>query len=94
MFVYSTLLRPIFWVVMGLLYALIIAGSKIWAQDLGLEMSWWKWVLAGLWYGFLSLGCVIGFTLIGEKEIRAGYFILGANFIASVILGAGLWFLF
>ena len=94
MFVYSTLLRPIFWVVMGLLYALIIAGSKIWAQDLGLEMSWWKWVLVWLWYGLLSLGCAIGFTLMGEKEIRAGYFILGTNFIASVILGAGLWFLF
>ena len=61
------------------------------ARDLGLPMNWWKWLLAALWYGLLSIGIAGGFTLMGEKEPGAGYYFLGASLIVMVILGAGLW---
>ncbi|MBL7175980.1 MAG: hypothetical protein ISS66_09170 [Desulfobacteraceae bacterium] len=93
MFAYSTLLRPLFWMVMGLIYALMIAGAPAWAQDLGLKMTWWKWLLAALWYFILSVGLAGGFTLLGEKEPRAGYYSLGLVLIVMIILGVGLWFL-
>jgi hypothetical protein len=52
---YSTVLRPLLWIVMGLIHALIIAGATVWARDLGLSMTGWKWLLSGIWYGLLSL---------------------------------------
>lgn len=90
MFVYSPFLRPIFWVLMGFAYALTFAGAVVWAQDLGLHMTWWKWLLAILWYGIASVGVAGGFTLVGEKEGRAGWYFLGATVIVALILGAGL----
>ena len=90
---YSTTLRPLFWIVMGLLYALMIAGAPVWAEDLGLQMNWLKWLLAALWFVLLSMGIAAGFTLMGEKEPRAGYYITGLSVIVMIILGIGLWLL-
>ena len=78
---------------MGLIYALMIAGAPVWAEDLGLQMTWWKWLLTGIWYGLLSIGIAAGFTLMGEKEPRAGQYTLGLTVITMIILGVGLWFL-
>lgn len=86
----STILRTLFWIVIGILLALTFAGAGLWARDLGLQMSWWKWSLAALWYCFLNLGVAAGFTLIGEKERRAGVRILGGSAIAAIVLGAAL----
>jgi hypothetical protein len=91
MFLYSPFLRPIFWIAMGLICVLAFAGASVWAQDLGLYMTWWKWVLTALWYCIVSIGVAVGFTLIGEKEPRAGWYFLGASVIAAILLGAGLW---
>ncbi len=93
MFPYSTTLRPLFWIVMGLLYALMIAGAPVWAEDIGLQMNWWKWLLATIWYGLLSIGIAAGFTLLGEKERRAGNYIAGLSVVIMIILGTGLWLL-
>jgi hypothetical protein len=90
MLIYTTLVRPVFWIVMGLIYALAIGGAWAWAQDLGLDMTWWKWVLAMLWYVLLNIAVASGFTLIGEKEPRAGWAILAASLIVMIVLGAGL----
>ena len=76
---------------MGLLYALMIAGAPVWAEDLGLQMTCWKWLLAAIWFCILSLGIATGFTLMGEKEPRAGYPIAGLTLVIMVILGIGLW---
>ncbi len=86
MFLYSTYLKALFWIFMGLLYALMIAAAPIWAEDLGLQMSWWKWLLAAGWYVVLSIGVAAGTTLIGEKEPRAGYYILALSFGIMFIL--------
>jgi len=91
MFPHSTILGPLFWIVMGLLYALIFAGARIWFQDLGLKMNWWKWVLVAGWFCMLNFSIGGGFTLIGEGEQRAGLYFLGLFGTISVIAGAGLW---
>jgi hypothetical protein len=91
MFLYSTIARPLFWIMMGLIYAMTIAGIRVWVQELGISMTWWKWSGAALWYGLLSLSLAAGFTLIGEKEPRAGYRFLGFSSVLMSILGIGLW---
>ena len=78
---------------MGLIYALTIAGARVWAEDLGLPMNWWKWLLAAIWYCLLSFSFAAGFTLLGEKEPRAGYYFFGGSLAIMIILGVGLWYL-
>ena len=87
----STFFKPIFWIVMGLLYALIMAGAPIWSQDLGLHMTWWKWCLATLWYVLLSFSLAGGFTLLGEREPGAWYKFMGFHLIITIIFGAVVW---
>lgn len=91
MFPHSTILGPLFWIIMGLIYALVIAGAKIWAKDLGLKMTWWKWLLTALWFTMLSTSLAGAFTLFGEDETRAGYYFLGFFMVINIILGVGLW---
>jgi hypothetical protein len=93
MVIYSTFFRPIFWTVMGLIYAVLMAGARYWAQDLGLHMTWWKWVLAALWYVLLSFAFAGGFTLMGERERGAGWRHLGFFLTITVVFGLALWFL-
>jgi hypothetical protein len=93
MFSYSTLLRPLFWIGMGLLYALIAASAKLWVQDLNLSMTWWKWTLAALWYALLSFSFAGAFTLIGENERQAGYRFLVFHLGLTLIAGVGLCYL-
>ena len=93
MFVYSPFFKPIFWVVMGLIYALTALGAQIWAEDLGLQMAWWKWVLVALWYILLSFSFAGSFTLLGEKEPGAWAKFLGFHLIITIIFGIIVWFL-
>ncbi|MCP4756834.1 MAG: hypothetical protein GY866_38720 [Proteobacteria bacterium] len=90
---YSTLLKPLYWIAMGLVYAVVVVGAKIWAEDLGLVMVWWKWLLTAGWYIVLSLTLAAGFTLIGENEPRAGTNFLVFFLPIFIVLGIGLWFL-
>lgn len=69
---YSTIFRPLFLIGIGLVYALAAFGAGVWAQDLGLVMNWWKWLLVIIWYALLNITFAIGFTLVGEKEPGAG----------------------
>lgn len=87
MFAYSAFFKPIFWTVMGLLYALIIAGAPIWARDIGIQMSWWKWILAAAWYALLSFSFAGAFTLLGEKEPAAWYRFLIFHLIVTIVVG-------
>lgn len=90
MFPYSTILGPLFWIIMGLIYALIIASARVWVQDLGLKMNWWKWMMVVGWFCLLNFSIAGGFTLIGEREPRAGLYFLGLFVTISVITGVGL----
>jgi hypothetical protein len=93
MILYSTYAKALFWTVMGLLYALMIAGAPIWAADLGLQMTWWKWLLVIIWFCLLNTGLAAGFTFIGEKEPGAGPNILKVSMVIMIVLGFGLWLL-
>jgi hypothetical protein len=91
MFPHDTLLAPLFWIGLGLIYALIYTSARIWAEDLGLKMTPLKWISLTAWYLFLSLGIGAGFTLLGEGETRAGYSFIGITIVLMIILGAGLF---
>jgi len=91
MFPNSTILGPLFWIVMGLVYAIMIVSARYWAEDLQLKMTWWKWLLVSLWYVILSV-CIAGaFTLFGEDEPKAGYYFLGISALVLFIGGIGVW---
>ena len=91
MFPHSTILGPLFWIVLGLLYAFIIYSARIWAKDLKLNMNWWKWSLVAFWFILLNLSIAGGFTLIGENERHAGLYFMGFFGIISLILGVVVW---
>lgn len=91
MLIYSTFFRPLFWTVMGLVYAVLIVGARYWAQDVGLQMTWWKWLLVALWYVLLSFAFAGGFTLMGEREPKAGGRHLAFFLAIAVVLAALLW---
>ena len=91
MIAYSPFFKPIFWVIMGLIYTLTALGAPIWAEDLGLQMSWWKWILAALWYILINFSFAGSLTLMGEKEPGAWYKFLGFHLIITIIFGAIIW---
>jgi hypothetical protein len=80
-----------FWFIEGVLACLAVIGIKLWADDRGLPMPWWKWVVTALWF------CLAGFTLalvgtsIGEGEPRAA--LMGGLFfgVLTVIAGVAFW---
>lgn len=75
----------------GLLTGAVIVGAITWIKDLNLNMDWWKWLLAVLWYMFLLLLVFAAFTFIGEGEAAAGWKTLGIAAVLMVILGTGLF---
>jgi hypothetical protein len=81
----------LFWFIEGVLACLAAAGIKVWMEDRGVPMPWWKWVLTVLWF------CLAGFTValvgtsLGEGEPRAalmGGIVFG---VLTVIVGVAFW---
>lgn len=94
MFPQSTVLDPLFWMVLGALQVLTFVGMREWAKQFELGMTWWKWLLvAGWWFSFI-LTIAGGFTLLGENEGNAGWYFLGFAGTGLVIGGALLLKLF
>ncbi len=80
-----------FWLLMGVILVLVGAGFKAFAEDLGWKLTWWKGVLALLWYGIFSLSFYTYGTLAGEDEGSAGFKLMLLGLFISLILGVGLW---
>ena len=57
----------------GVLSVFVVWGAIAWARSLNLKMTWWKWLLAGLWYLLLQFFIFLDFTMIGEGEAGAGW---------------------
>lgn len=76
--------------IVGILTIPIIWGAILWSKDLGLQMNWWKWLLASLWYTLLVFFVFMDFTLMGEGEVGAGWKLLGFEGVIMIILGVGL----
>jgi hypothetical protein len=80
----------IFSFIVGALSGVVIPAAVAWAKDLGLKMTWWKWLLAALWYLLLNLFVFLDFTFIGEGEKGAGLKLLLFQAVIMIILGVGL----
>jgi hypothetical protein len=81
----------LFWFGMGILFVLVVAGAKVWFDDLGLKMNWWKWLLTILWFGLLNFSVAVPFTFAGENEPGAALRVLPFLIVPTLILGVGLW---
>jgi hypothetical protein len=80
-----------FWFVEGIFVSLSVLGLKIWTEDRGIPMPFWKWLLLAIWV--LLFGFTIAFvgTSLGEREGTAawlGGLIFG---LISIVSGVGLW---
>ena len=80
----------VFWFVEGVLACLAVLGFRLWTQDRGIAMPWWKWLLVALWYAVFSLSFFASGTLVGENEPKAGLRVLVLGLFLSLILGVGL----
>lgn len=80
-----------FWLLMGVILVGIAAGFKVFAEDLGWKLNWWKGILALLWYGLFSLSFYAFGTLTGENEGSAGLRLMLLILFICLILGVGLW---
>jgi hypothetical protein len=80
-----------FWFLMGIIFVIVVIGFKAFADDKGWVITWWKWLLAAIWYAIFSITLLGWGTLIGENESGAGlkFFLFGL--VVSIILGVGLW---
>ena len=76
--------------VVGAVTGMVVAGAIAWAKDLGLRMTWWKWLLAALWYILLNFFVFLDFTMIGEGESGAGLKLLFFQGVLMIILFVGL----
>jgi hypothetical protein len=80
-----------FWFLMGIVFVLILAGFKAFADDKGWAMTWWKWLLLIVWDAIFSLSFYAWGTLIGERENSAGFKIALLGLFICLILGVGIW---
>ncbi|PSW04298.1 hypothetical protein [Photobacterium lipolyticum] len=90
MFPQSTVLDPLFWMLLGAIQVLVFAGANQWAKEYQLGMNWWKWTLVGGWWFSMLLTIAGAFTLLGENEGYAGWYFLGFVGTLLVIGGAGI----
>jgi hypothetical protein len=74
----------------GVVSGLVIAGARVWARDMGLKMTWCKWLLSAFWYILLNFFVFLDFTMIGEGETGAGLKLLFFQGVTMFILGVGL----
>ncbi len=91
MFPQSTILGPLFWIILGLLYAFNFYTARFWFKDFKIKMNRIKWVLVLFYFIILNIIIGGGFTLIGEDEQHAGIYFMGIGIVVCMIAGVGLW---
>jgi len=79
-----------FWFLMGVVFVLVAAGFRAFALDRGWTLTWWKALLAVIWYGILCTSFFAWGTLSGENEAAAGFKLFLIGIFASTVLGVGL----
>jgi hypothetical protein len=83
-----------FWFLMGVVFVLVAAAFLTFAQDRGWVITWWKGLLAVVWYAALSLSFYAWGTLIGEGEAGAGFKLFLIGLFVTIVLGVALLRLF
>jgi hypothetical protein len=81
----------LFWLLMGVILVVVGAAFKAFADDQGWKLTWWKAVLALLWYGLFASSFYIYGTVTGEGEGSAALKMLLFILFICLILGVGLW---
>lgn len=80
-----------FWFIEGILTCLVILGIKTWAEDRGIRLNWWKWLLILLWFSLAGFTLAFVGTSLGENEpiaaLRGGVLFR----VLSIILGVAFW---
>ena len=81
---------PLFWMLMGMIATLV--GGALWsfADRRAWVLTWWKWLLAVLWYAVFCLSFFASGTLVGENEPGASVRVLALGSFVSLVLGVGL----
>ena len=79
-----------FWFLMGVIFVLVAAGFHAFASDRGWVVTWWKALLAVVWYAILSLSFFAWGTLIGENEAAAGLKLFLIGLFVSIVFGVAL----
>lgn len=79
-----------FWFVMGMVFVLVAAAFRAFANDRGWALNWWKSLLAIAWYAILSTSFFAWGTLIGENEASAGFKLFLIGIFVSIVFGVGL----
>ena len=79
-----------FWFLMGVVFVLVAAAFRAFAIDRGWVLTWWKGLLAVIWYAILTLSFFAWGTLVGEGEPEAGFKLFLIGLFTTIVLGFGL----
>lgn len=74
------------WILVGAVSVLVVLGANEWFKDTGIVMTWWKWLIATIWYILTLMGLAAPFTLMGEGESAAGWKLLLFSLPVLIIL--------
>ncbi len=88
MFPGTTISNYVFWMAMGALQILVIAGAYAWFHSYGKKVRWWQMLLMYLCFASFCLVIAGGFTLMGEYESRAGWYFIGVLGLPPIIVEA------
>ncbi len=81
----------LFWFIEGILATLAVIGLKLWTEDRGIPMPFWKWAAVACWLlGFGVTVALVG-TSLGENEPRAAG--LGGLIFGTIVIvaAAAVW---
>lgn len=81
----------LYWFLEGVIFCLAVIGFKIWMEDRGVPMPFWKWTLLGIWVLLFGFSIAFVGTNLGEGESNAallGGIVFG---LITIISGVGFW---
>jgi hypothetical protein len=81
----------VFWFVMGALSLVMIIGFKYFAEDRGIKMNWWKWLITIAWWAGMLFAVAVPFTFMGEGEPGAGAWMMLFSVVPAAIMGFVVW---
>lgn len=81
----------IFWFLEGIVVCVSLMGLRVWAEDRGIPMPFWKWPVVCAWMLFAGFCIAFVGTCIGEGELTAAIKggIVGG--VICIVTGVGLW---
>lgn len=61
----------VLWLLIGISAVFTLQGIHLWAEDRGVVMTWWKWLLILMWLGFAGGAVAFVTTSMAERETQA-----------------------